>query len=156
MCNDRVAGGLLAGLFWLGAHAAPPGSDHEEQVAAQIQAELDGAPAARPGAAVTRGLAKPAVAKSPVMVEVVAPDPPPPDAVDASGAVAPQASAGIPFADLVRLVGQRITVVTRGERVHRGVVAAADARAVTLEVRRAGGTATYTLRREQVARIDPR
>ncbi|MBN8726694.1 MAG: hypothetical protein J0H15_03190 [Xanthomonadales bacterium] len=153
---DRLAGGLLAALFCLAAEAGQAASGDEERVAAQMQAELAGAPTAPAGAAVTRGLQDRPAAESPVMVEVVAPEPPPPHAADGSGAVPSAAAEGVPFADLARLVGHRVTLVTTGERVHRGVVAAASAREVTLEVRRAGGTATYTLRREQVARIDPR
>ena len=63
---------------------------------------------------------------------------------------------GLPFAELRHYVGRRVDIVTTGDRAHRGTVKSADARQVTLLVRRPGGNATYTLRREQVKRVDPR
>ena len=63
---------------------------------------------------------------------------------------------GLPFADLKHYVGHRVEIVTTGDRQHRGTVKSADARQVTLLVRRPGGNATYTLRRDQVKRVDPR
>lgn len=62
---------------------------------------------------------------------------------------------GLRFDDLTRYVGGRVTIVTVGQRVHRGVIRSVDARQVILQVRRAGGNATYALHRDQVARIDP-
>jgi hypothetical protein len=63
---------------------------------------------------------------------------------------------GLPFADLAHYIGQRVSITTAGEREHRGTVKSANARQVTLLVRRSGGNATYTLRREQVQRVDLR
>lgn len=63
---------------------------------------------------------------------------------------------GLPFTDLKHYVGHRVEILTTGDRQHRGTVKSADARQVTLLVRRPGGNATYTLRREQVKRVDPR
>ena len=71
-------------------------------------------------------------------------------------APAPERAVGVAFVDLAQHVGSKVTIVTVGERVHRGVVTAANARQVSLQVHRRGGDATYTLRREQVVRIDAR
>jgi len=148
---DRLAGGLFACLCSLASHAGQVMDVDEERISVQMRAELEASPA--PGAgAVSHPLRDAPPAEAPVMVEVVAPAPP---SVDGSG-VTRAASQGLSFADLERFVGRPVTVTTTGERVHRGKVLAASAREVQLQVRRAGGTATYTLRREQVARIDPR
>jgi hypothetical protein len=60
------------------------------------------------------------------------------------------------FDQLAQHVGARVTVVTTGERVHRGVVVGVSGHVLTLRVAKAGGGAIYTLKREQIARIDPR
>ena len=62
---------------------------------------------------------------------------------------------GIRFEDLPDDIGQRVRLLTRNQREHVGVIRAADARHVTLSVKRHGGSATYVLRREQIERIDP-
>lgn len=62
---------------------------------------------------------------------------------------------GLSFADLSGYVGRRVLIKTTGEREHRGTVLAVDAKEVTLSQRRAGGSATYTIKREQVARVFP-
>lgn len=68
---------------------------------------------------------------------------------------APDPAAGIRFEDLAHAIGVRVRVLTRGQHVQRGVVAAADARHLTLTVKRHGGSASYVLSREQVQRVDP-
>lgn len=94
---------------------------------------------------------------APVIAESVAPAPsaaPPKDSW-----VAPaEPAGGLPFSDLARHIGDRVAVVTAGARVHRGVVKAVDAEQMTLQVRSPGigGAAAYTLRREQIVRIDLR
>lgn len=65
----------------------------------------------------------------------------------------PASAAGLAFGDLAAHVGDRVEIVTRNKRRHRGTVTAADARQVVLRVRRSGGDATYALSREQVVRI---
>jgi len=60
------------------------------------------------------------------------------------------------FDDLAQHIGRRVTVVTTGERVHRGTIVAVNGHVLTLRVAQAGGGAVYTLKREQIARIDPR
>lgn len=97
--------------------------------------------------------ANPAPAETaPVLIEVM-----PPATTESSvhGIVSVPTSVGIPFADLPRYIGHRITLRTTGGRLHHGVVDAANAREITLKVRRGGGSASYRLRREQVARVDP-
>lgn len=89
---------------------------------------------------------------APVAASVVAPTPMPND----EWLVSPTRRAGLPFAELVHHVGARVSITTAGERVHRGVVGSADARQVTLRVKRRGGNATYTLIRKQVLRVDLR
>lgn len=61
----------------------------------------------------------------------------------------------IRFEDLPREIGSRVRVLTRGQRVHLGIVQSADARHVTLTVKQHGGSATFVLPREQIQRIDP-
>ena len=67
----------------------------------------------------------------------------------------PDTQPGIRFDDLPREIGTRVRVTTRARRVHHGIVRAADARRLTLSIRRHGGSATYVLKRDQIERIDP-
>ena len=129
--------------------------DDEAQVAALIRAQLAVAPLAAPGAAVTMALA-PAQSPAPVIAEVIAPQPVEPPSDDEWRAPTPSQDEGLSFAELAQYVGRPVTIVSGGGRVHRGTVSAANAREVTLRVRRAGGSATYTLQRNQILRIDPR
>ena len=73
----------------------------------------------------------------------------------ASGVVAVDPDTGIRFEDLPREIGVRVRVTTLGQRVHRGVIRAADAHRLTLSTSQHGGSAVYVLSREQVQRIDP-
>jgi hypothetical protein len=77
---------------------------------------------------------------------------------DETGAVSDPAkdiAGSIRFDDLPNQVGARVRVLTRGQRLHRGVVLSADSKQVTLTVSQRGGSATYILPREQIERIDP-
>jgi hypothetical protein len=65
------------------------------------------------------------------------------------------ADPGLRFEDLPQAIGLRVRVLTVGQSVHRGVIRAADSHRLTLSIKRAGGSATYKLLREQVQRIDP-
>ncbi len=67
----------------------------------------------------------------------------------------PDPGPGIRFEDLPSDVGLRVRVVTRNQRVHRGIVKRADARHLTLSVKQHGGSAAYVLARDQIERIDP-
>jgi hypothetical protein len=91
---------------------------------------------------------------APVIAEVTAAVPAP--SVNDEWLVPKIEQNGLPFVELRHYVGQRVDIVTTGDREHRGTVKSADARQVTLLVRRPGGNATYTLRRDQVKRVDPR
>ncbi|GAA0716153.1 hypothetical protein [Dokdonella soli] len=137
-------------LFALSAQAATLEED-EARIEALLQAEH--------AAAVRSDMSTIAVAvpdtPAPVVAEVVAP---PADAVTNEDwlAPAPARDSDLQFADLAQHVGGRVSIVTAGERVHRGTIVAANARQVILQVRQPGGHASYTLRREQVVRIDAR
>lgn len=88
------------------------------------------------------------------------PTPPTEAEIDAANGVARDPAkdidGGIRFDDLPRQIGTRIRVLTRGQRLHTGVVRSADAKQVTISVNQRGGSATYILPREQIQRIDPR
>jgi hypothetical protein len=60
------------------------------------------------------------------------------------------------FADLAHNIGARVSIVTSNEREHHGVVMSADAKQVTIEVRRKGGNASYVLKKEQILKIESR
>lgn len=141
-------------LVTTGIHAGTEDED-EVRIGAQIEARLAAAPVAAPGVAVTMALAQPpAPEPAPVIAEVIAPRLP--DNHEDWLAPSPPQNDGVPFAELAGWIGRKVAILTVGERVHRGTVTAVSAREVTLQVRRTGGTATYTLRREQVLRIDTR
>lgn len=142
----RAIAGLVFVLVAVSATAATLEED-EARIEALIQAERAAA-VGKPAAAT---IAKP-TSPAPIAASVVAPTPTPHDEW-----LVPRArEAGLPFAELAQHVGQRVTITTAGEREHRGVVGSADARRVTLRVKRPGGNATYTLSRNQVLRVDLR
>lgn len=146
----RIVTALALALAAVSAGAATLEED-EARIEALIRAE-------RVGSAAKRLAPPPAVAAAeqeepvPVVASVVAPPPTPHD----EWLAAPSRAAGLPFAELANHIGQRVAITTAGERVHRGVVGSADARQVTLRVKRPGGNATYTLTRNQVLRVDLR
>lgn len=146
----RILVGLAFALAAAWASAATLEED-EARIEALILAERAGAASKLP---LTPPVAVAAVAAAPapLAASVVAPTPTPND----QWLAAPAREAGLPFAELAQRVGQRVTITTANDRVHRGVVGSADARQVTLRVKRPGGNATYTLSRNQIARIDLR
>lgn len=153
---NHVEGWRLAWLLAAGAMLAVPahaGSLQEDE--ARIEALLKAERAARAermvAIATVGGVADPA---TPVIAEVTAAVPPPSE--NDEWLVPTIEQNGLPFAELRHYVGRRVEIVTTGDRQHRGIVQSADARQVTLLVRRAGGNAKYTLRRDQVKRVDPR
>lgn len=87
------------------------------------------------------------------------PTPPTEAEIDAANGVARDPAKDIDgtirFDDLPHQIGTRIRVLTRGQRLHNGVVRSADAKQVTISVNQRGGSATYILPREQIQRIDP-
>ena len=153
MGSTRIGwlGWLTLGLA-LAAHAqAGTLQEDEARIEALLRAErattTPAAKTAPDGAAVV-------ASTTPVIAEVVA-TMAKPSATDEWLAPAVE-QAGLPFGELAHYVGQRVRITTTGEREHRGTVTSANARQVTLQVYRAGGNATYTLRREQVQRVDLR
>jgi hypothetical protein len=149
--GGRMVTALALALVAAAASAATLEED-EARIEALIRAERAasaGKPAAPPPAVPAEAQAPAAV---PVVASVVAPPPTPQD----EWLAAPARQAGLPFAELALNVGRRVAITTAGERVHRGVVGSADARQVTLRVKRPGGNATYTLTRNQVLRVDLR
>ena|SRR5688500_10363475 len=134
---------LAAGAVLGGTAQAGSLQEDEARIEALLKAERKAAPAG--------GAANPA---TPVIAEVTAAVPAPSE--NDEWLVPKIEQGGLPFADLKHYVGQRVEIVTIGNREHRGIVKSADARQVTLLVHRPGGNATYTLRRDQVKRVDPR
>lgn len=156
--GGRITASLaLAGLAWAATWAGATTLEEDEaRIEALIQAERAGkaaAPAPPPPTSVTAAtLVVATAAPAPVVASVVAP----PAASSEEWLAAPPRDAGLSFSELAQRIGQRVTITTANDRVHRGIVGSADARQVTLRVKRAGGIATYTLSRSQIARIDPR
>lgn len=147
-----AARALMGALLATSGLHAQTLEDDEAHIAELIRAELARVPLADPATAIDPASTGPA----PVIAEVIAPAPSAPP--EPEEWLAPQSSQdqGMPFADLANFLGRRVTIVSTGERVHRGIVSSANAREVTLRVRRSGGNASYTLKRQQVVRIEPR
>jgi hypothetical protein len=144
----------LALLLVAGAAQAATLDEDEARIEALLKAEQTAAAAAASAAEF------PVVAQSmpaPVVAQAIAPAP---SELSNDDWLAPPPSqdSRLSFEDLAQHIGARVAVVTVNERVHRGIVTAVNARGLTLRVPRAGsgGGAIYTLRREQVARIDAR
>ena len=146
-----LPGWLMLGLCLALGAQAQAGTLQEDE--ARIE-ELLRAERALTDSSATSGSTLAASSSTPVIAEVVA-TVAKPSANDEWLAPAVE-QAGLPFGELTHYVGQRVRIMTTGEREHRGTVTSANARQVTLQVRRAGGNATYTLRREQVQRVDLR
>ncbi len=127
-----------------------------EQDEARIEELMAAGAGASPQQAASAGAAAPtyddSVKETPVVAAVVAPAP---TANDEWLAASTQDDS-IPFAELRYHVGQRVLITTSNEREHNGIVTSADARQVTMEIRRKGGLATYVLKKEQILRIEPR
>ena len=68
----------------------------------------------------------------------------------------PAADSTLRFDDLKHHVGETIRIVTTAGKQNYAEVLSADAREVTLRVHQAGGLATYTMQRAQIARIETR
>lgn len=92
------------------------------------------------------------VNETPIAAAVVAP----PTGADDEWLAPRQSENRMEFADLAHSIGARVSIVTSNEREHLGVVTAADAKQVTLEVRRKGGNASYVLKKEQILKIESR
>jgi hypothetical protein len=143
-------------LLCIGPLHAATIDDDESRIEALIEAEHA---AARAAVAVTIAIEAQAVATAPapVAAQAIAPSP---DTISNDDWLAADAMPDrrLHFDDLATRVGSKVAIVTVSDHVHRGIVVAADARGLTLRVPRAGsgGAAVYTLKREQIARIDQR
>lgn len=140
----------------MGALQAATIDEDEGRIEALVEAEHAAARAVAAAALPTEPQITVAV-PAPVAAQAIAPSP---DAISNDDWLAPRASpkTHLRFDDLATRVGSKVAIVTVSEHVHRGIVAAADAHGLTLRVPRAGtgGGAVYTLKREQIARIDLR
>ena len=153
MVSTRIGapGWLALGLVLLATPAlAGTLQEDEARIEALLRAERV---AAVPVATASDGSVA-AASTTPVIAEVVATVAKPSETDEWLAPAVEQA--GLPFAELTHYVGRRVRITTTGEREHRGTVTSANPRQVTLLVHRAGGNATYTLRREQVQRVDLR
>lgn len=145
---------LVCALGGAMANAAPPTPQEdeariEELMLAESTAPPPPAPAMTPAAASLS--ADPAANDSPVIAAVA----PPPSSGNDDWMVTHPDDEGLTFAELGQRIGGRVAIITTNQREHRGTIIAANAREVTLSVRRSGGNATYTLRKEQIRRIAP-
>lgn len=143
-----LAGALGCGLLFASRGSAVTPEEDEARIEVLVKAERE---AAQPAAAPPANADAAAV---PVVAVVTANAPTARGGNDDWLASAEPQGTGVAFADLAQHIGRRVSVATRGEHTHRGIVSSADARQLTLRVRRSGGNATYTLRRDQVVRID--
>ena len=144
--TNRSLAVCICALVGAAAHAAPPTPQQDE---ARIE-ELMLAESTASSPATKTAAAAPPSSDAPVIAAVA----PPPSSGNEDWLVTHAKEEGLAFADLGGRIGRRVAIVTTNQREHRGTVIAANARQVTLSVRRSGGTATYTLRREQIRRID--
>lgn len=149
--NKKPGGwGLALLLLFAGPAIAATLEEDEARIEALLQAERAAAAAARAGQTTTlASVATPA----PVLAAVVAPPIRARNPDDDWLAPTPAEDTGLAFADLGRHIGEKVAIVTAGDRVHRGTVVDANARQVILQVRRSGGLARYALLREQIVRI---
>ena len=145
---------LVCALGSAGVIAAPPTPQEdeariEELMLAESTAAPPPAPAMTPAAASLS--ADPVATDAPVIAAVA----PPPSSDTDDWLVTHPKDEGLAFAELGKRIGSRVAITTTNQREHRGTIVAANAREVTLSVRRSGGNATYTLRKEQISRIAP-
>lgn len=149
--NKKPGGwGLALLLLFAWPAMAATLEEDEARIEALLQAERAAAAAARAGQTTTlAAVATPA----PVLAAVVAPPIRARNPDDDWLAPAQTEEAALAFADLGRHIGEKVAILTAGDRMHRGTVVDADARQVILQVRRSGGLARYALRREQIVRI---
>ena len=136
------------------AHAAAPTPQEDEaRIEELMLAESTAAPP--PVQAMTPAAASlssdPVATDAPVIAAVA----PPPSSGTEDWLVTHPEDEGLSFAELGRRIGGRVAITTTNQREHRGTILSANAREVTLSVRRSGGNATYTLRKEQIRRIAP-
>ena len=147
----RVA--FAVGMSWACTGRAGTLEQDEASMERLMQAERVAAAAKTQGHAGAARHAPDGAASEPAPVAAVVFAPSPPSA-NADWLSSGQAQGGgLSFGDLAQHVGAHVSIVTAGEHVHNGVISAADARQVTLRVKRAGGQATYALPRNQIVSI---
>lgn len=147
--------GALCALVLAGAALAMPPTPEEDE--ARIE-ELMLADSAATSATTAPGAdaATPAVAEVPdEFTPVIAAVAPPQAQENDDWLVTHPDGEGLTFDDLATHLGRQAIIKTINEREHRGKIIAANAKEVTLSVRRSGGRASYVLRREQVKHITP-
>jgi hypothetical protein len=92
------------------------------------------------------------VKETPVVAAVVAPA----QTANDEWLAPTQHDEGMAFAELAKSIGRRVSITTTQSREHVGVITSADSKQVTLQVTRKGGSAAYTLLREQIEHIESR
>ncbi len=149
MQRKHVLAALLGGVLALDVFAQTLDEDE-----ARIE-ELMNAPATvrsvapAPAASAT---VDDSINETPIAAAVVAPA----QSADDEWLAPKQNENAMEFADLAHSIGARVSIVTTNEREHHGVVTSADAKQVTIEVRRKGGNASYVLKKEQILKIESR
>lgn len=156
MQTDRVDRylllGLLFGLQW-GA-AVPALAQTPEEDEARIEA-LMGSPIAHVSAGVAAAVVPKvddSINETPIAAAVVAPAPSEND----SWLAAPQQDEGLEFSALPKLAGQRVAVIMAQDKERVGTIVTADAKQVTLKITRKGGSASYSIPREKILRVEAR
>ena len=146
---DRIGHGVMMALGLICASTAMAATLDEDEARIEALVQAEHVAAAQKEAA--------RVAAVPVVAEVVAKPISEHDATSNADWLAPQVSGpGLQFEDMPHYVGSSLSIVTAGDRVHHGTLVAANPKQITLQVRQPGGSASYTLRREQIVRIDSR
>jgi|GEM_PF-1128605 len=143
---------LACALCGATANAAPPTPQEDEARIEELmlaESTAPPVPAAAATPAATSLSADPVATDAPVIAAVA----PPPSSGTEDWLVTHPRDEGLAFAELGKRIGSRVAITTTNQREHRGTIIAANAREVTLSVRRSGGNATYTLRKEQIRRI---
>ena len=134
------------------AVAAPPTPQEDEARIEELMLAESTAPpppAAPTTPAAASLSADPVATDAPVIAAVAAP----PSSGTEDWLVTHPKDEGLGFAELGQHIGSRVAITTTNQREHRGTIVSANAREVTLSVRRSGGNATYTLRKEQIRHI---
>lgn len=147
MQRKHVLVALLAGVLALDVVAQTLDEDE-----ARIEELMNARPTAQPAAPAASATVDDSINETPIAAAVVAPA----QSAEDEWLAPKRQENTMEFADLVHSIGARVSIVTTNEREHHGVVTSADAKQVTLEVRRKGGNASYVLKKEQILKIESR
>lgn len=134
--------------------AAPPTPQEDEARIEELMLAESTAPPP-PAAPMTPAAASLSADRTASDSPVIAAVAPPPSSGTEDWLVTHAKDEGLAFTELGSRIGSRVAIITTNEREHRGTIVAANAREVTLSVRRSGGNASYTLRKEQIRHIAP-